>query len=240
MSAPADRAESITVNYALALEWSTGTDGVPVCYDDGVAFDEVESTIALRLTPAELTAWEAIWQGNRKVAFLDWTSHPLGPTVTVASGTVEATLVDFYTDGPADSSMTLFDAVAKLHYGPLDAPGTASPTEVLGRGVPYHSVRPLTKALPTDGATYIMIPATAESDRSCRWYSSGLSRYEAALGINWLRTLRGGSYAWTAAGQAFPFGPGESQTAVIKIPSWRVTEESNFTWGLELEVIRVG
>jgi hypothetical protein len=240
VAAPVDRAESITVTYSLALEWATGTDGTPICYDDGADFDELDSTITMRLTPTEVTAWESIWQGARKVTFLDWSSLPLGPTVTVSDGVAEATLVDFYLDGPADSSMTLFDAVAKLHYGPLDAPGAGSITEVFDHGVPYHSVRPLTKALHTDGATYILVPATAESDRSCQWYASGLSRDDIASAIDWLRNLRGGAYSWTAAGQAFPFGPGESQTALVKIPSWTVTEESNFTWGLELEVIRVG
>lgn len=240
MAAPADRAESISISYALALEWTTGADGTPICYDDGAAFDEIETTLTLRLTPSELMAWEKIWQGARKVTFADWTSLPLGPEIVVSDGLAEASLVDFAPDGPADSSMALFDAVAKLHYGPLAAPSAGSITSILAHGVPYHASRALTKGIHMDGATYIMIPATAESDRTCKWYSSGLSRAQVVDGINWLRTLRGATYSWTAAGQAFPFGPGESQTALVKIPSWNVTEESNFTWGIELEVIRVG
>ena len=236
----ADQAESVSVEYRLAMDWATALDGLPICYDDGAAFDEIFSTITLRLTPSELAAWEAIWKGARLVTFLDWTGLPLGPEIDVSGGVIEATLLDFSVDGPADASMTLFDAVAKLHYGPLPAPSSGSPAAIFAHGVPYHATRPDSKALHTDGATVLLVPTSSESDRSCTWYASGLTRDEVVSGINWLRTLRGASYAWTAAGQAFPFGPGESQTATIRIPSWKVSQESNFTWGIELEVVRIG
>lgn len=235
-----DQAESVSVTYSLAIEWGTALDGTPVAYDDGAAFDELESTITLRLTPSELTAWEAAWQGTRVVTFLGWTGLPLGPEYDVSDGLTSATLMDFSVDGPADSSMTLFDAVARLHYGPLPAPSAGSLAAVLAHGVPYHASRPQVKALPSDGATVFTVPATSEVDRTCKWYASGLSRSEVVDGINYLRTLRGSSFVWTAAGQAFPFGPGESQTATVKIPGWVVAQESNFTWGLELEVVRIG
>lgn len=53
----ADRAESVSVEYALALDWSEALDGTPVCYDDGAVYDELVSTLTMRLTPSELSMW---------------------------------------------------------------------------------------------------------------------------------------------------------------------------------------
>lgn len=236
----ADQAESVSVTYSLAMEWSTALDGTPVCYDDGAAFDDLVSTLTLRLEPSEREAWEAIFQGNRAVTFAGWTGLPLGPEYDVSDGLTQGALLDFQIDGPTDGTCALFDAVAKIHYGPLPAPSAGSITAALSRGVPYHSVRPLTKALRTDGGTVISVPSGAESDRTTRWYSSGLTRAEVVDAINWLRTNRGGAFSWIASGVSLPWGSGESTTATCKIPSWVVAQESNFSWGLELEVVRIG
>lgn len=234
----ADRAESVSVEYALALDWSEALDGTPVCYDDGAVYDELVSTLTMRLTPSELSVWEAAFQGDREMTFLDWTGLPLGPEIDVSSGTVTAIILDLIVDGPADSSMTLFDVTAVLQYGPLSAPSAGSITAVLDNGVPYHSLRPSTKALRTDGGTVELVEYGAESTRRTVWYASGLSRSEVVDAINWLRTFRGGNYLWAASGLSRPFGPGESQNATVRFPAWKVNQESNFTWGIELEVVR--
>ena len=234
----ADRAESVSVEYALALEWSEALDGTPVCYDDGVQYDEIVSTVTMRLTPSELTTWEAAFQGDREMTFAHWTGLPLGPEIDVSSGTVTAIILDLIVDGPADSSMTLFDVTAVLHYGPLGNPSAGSITAVLANGVPYHSSRPSTRALRTAGGTVAQVEYGAESTRRSVWYASGLSRSEIVDAINWLRTLRGNNYLWSASGLSRPFGPGESQSATVRFPAWKVSQEGNLTWGIELEVVR--
>lgn len=236
----ADQAESVSVAYSLALEWSTALDGVPVCYDDGAAYDTLTSTLTLRLEPDELEVWEAIWQGSRIVTFDGWTSLPLGPAYDVSDGMTSASLMDFKVDGPSDGSCRLFDAVAVVQYGPLPMPSAGDITAALTHGVPYHGSRPLTKALETDGGTVVMLISGSESDRTTKWYSSGLSRAEIVAAIDWLRTSRGDSSTWSAPGVSHPFGPGQPVSASCKFPSWIVSQESNFTWGLELEVVRIG
>lgn len=233
-----DRAESVSVEYVLALDWSEALDGTPVCYDDGATYDEIVSTVTMRLTPSELTTWEAAFQGSRLMTFLDWTGLPLGPEIDVSAGDVTATILDFVVDGPADSSMTLFDVTAVLKYGPLSSPSAGSITAVLSNGVPYHSSRPSTRVLRTYGGTVAQVVYGAESTRRTVWYASGLSRAEIVDAINWLRTQRGQTYTWTASGLSRPFGPGESQSATVRFPAWKVSQESNLTWGIELEVVR--
>lgn len=235
-----DRAESVSVEYALALDWSEALDGTSVCYDDGAQYDEIVSTVTMRLTPSELTAWEAAFQGDREMTFEHWTGLPLGPEIDVSGGTVTATILDFVVDGPADSSMTLFDVTAILQYGPLSAPSAGSITPVLANGVPYHSSRPSTRSLRTAGGTVAQVEYGYESSRRCVWYASGLSRSEIVDAINWLRTLRGGNYLWTASGLNRPFGPGEGQYNNVRFPAWKVSQESSLAWGIELEVIRRG
>ena len=236
---PVDRAESVSYDYRLALDWDTALDGTPICIDDGATYDYIESTITMRLTPTELAEWEAAWEGNG-IVYPPGTGRLLGPTVDHSGADIACTLQDFVIDGPADSAMTLFDVTARLHYNGLGTPSAGSPSPLMDRGVPYHSIRPGYRSIILDSGGAAVVPYSGASTRMTKWYSSGLTLSEAQDAINWLRTLRGSQYAWTVGGTGFPFGPSESQTNTIWIPAWRCLRESNFTYGFELEIVLDG
>lgn len=231
-------AESVQVEYDLAIDWTEAADGTPIAYDDGAVYDSIRSTITLRLLPAELTALEAAWEGDRLWSIYG-TGFLLGPTVD-HSGGVQVRLESFQVDGPADSSMSLFDATVTVLYGPLSTPSAGSLALVMSRGVPYHSTRPGSTAWLTDGGGSDVATYGGRSTRSTVWYSNSLSTAQAADVVDALRTLRGSSMAWTATGLSRPFGPDESQTSTVWIPRWRVFRGSNLTWDIEMEVVRDG
>lgn len=231
-------AESVQVEYDLALEWTEAADGTPIAYDDGAVYDSIRSTLTLRLQPSELAALEAAWEGDR-IWTIDGTGFLLGPTIDHTAG-VQVRLESFQVDGPSDSSMSLFDATVTVLYGPMASPSAGSLALVMSRGVPYHSTRPGSRAWLTDGGGSDVALYGGRSTRSTVWYSNNLTTAQAADVVNALRTLRGSSMVWTATGLSRPFGPEEGQTSNVWIPRWRVLRGSNLTWDVEMEVFRNG
>lgn len=233
-------AESAEVEYRLSIDWSEAADGTPLAFDDGSAYDYLVGTITARLLPAELTTLEAAWQSSTRLLTLESTGRLLGPTLDTTTPGIEVRMMDFRVDQPADSAMTLFDATMVVHYGPLAAPSPGSLAAVIARGVPYHTPNPNSAAWATEGGTSDVSAFSRVSTRRTMWYCQGLTHAEASDAVNALRTLRGSTVAWTAPGTGRPFGPGESQFAVVWIPSWRLSRESNFSWMIELELVRNG
>lgn len=232
-------AEAHETTHALALEWTESADGTPVAYDDGAAYDYIESTITARLTPAELTALETAWQSPDKLYTIYSTGYLLGPLIDMSAG-VEVRLMSYQVDQSADSAMTLYDVTIGVHYGPLSAPSAGSLAVVQSRGRPYHSVAPGAASWITEGGTSSVNAYGRASDRSCTWYTHSLTTAQAADVVNALRTLRGSSTTWTAGGVATPWGPSESGTATVWIPEWSVHRESNLLWGVQMELVRNG
>lgn len=232
-------AEAHETTHALALEWTEAADGTPVAYDDGAAYDYIESTITARMTPAELTALETAWQSSTKLYTIYSTGYLLGPLIDMSAG-VEVRLMSYQVDQSADSSMTLYDVTIGVHYGPLSAPSAGSLAVVQSRGRPYHSVAPGAASWITEGGTSDVNAYGRASERSCTWYTHSLTTAQAADVVNALRTLRGSSTTWTAGGVATPWGPSESGTATVWIPEWSVHRESNLLWGVQMELVRNG
>lgn len=231
-------AESNQVRYVLAIDWDEATDGLPVGYDDGTAYDYIEATLTARLTPAELQTVETAWQSATRNLTIESTGFLLGPTIDTSTPGVEVRIMDFKIDGPADSAMTLFDVTMEVRKGSLSAPTSGSLSVVQSRGVPYHSDAPLaaawgTEAGGTDVSTYGRV-----STRSCMWYSAGLTNAQAADVVNALRTLRVSTTAWNTSGNALPFGPGQGNSYTVYIPSWELIRESNLSWMAKLELVR--
>lgn len=233
------QAEAHETTHALALEWTEAADGTPVAYDDGAAYDYIESTITARMTPDELTALETAWQSSTKLYTITSTGYLLGPLIDMSAG-VEVRLMSYQVDQSADSSMTLYDVTIGVHYGPLSAPSTGSLAVVQSRGRPYHLVAPGAASWITEGGTSDVNAYGRASERSCTWYTHSLTTAQAADVVNALRTLRGSSTTWTAGGVATPWGPGESGTATVWIPEWSVHRESNLLWGVQMELVRNG
>lgn len=233
-------AESAEVAYRLAMDWDVASDGTPIAYDDGAAYDYITATITVRLTPAELAALEAVWQSSTRLLTVESTGRLLGPTLDTTTPGIQARMMDFRVDQPADSAMTLFDATMGLHYGPLSAPSAGSLAAVIARGVPYHTPHPVTSAWATEGGSTSVVTFSRKSTRSTMWYCSGLTHAEASDAVNFLRTLRASTMVWTAPGTGRPWGPGEAQSATVWIPAWSIHRESNFSWNIELEVVRNG
>lgn len=237
---PADIvAEAHETTHALALEWTEAADGTPVAYDDGSAYDYIESTITVRMTPDELTALETAWQSSTKLYTIYSTGYLLGPLIDMSAG-VEVRLMSYQVDQSADSAMTLYDVTIGVHYGPLSAPSAGSLAVVQSRGRPYHSVAPGAASWITEGGSSDVNAYGRASERSCTWYTHSLTTAQAADVVNALRTLRGSSTTWTAGGVATPWGPGESGTATVWIPEWSVHRESNLLWGVQMELVRNG
>ena len=232
-------AEAHETTHAMALEWTEAADGTPVAYDDGSAYDYIESTITARMTPAELTALETAWQSPTKLYTIYSTGYLLGPLIDMSAG-VEVRLMSYQVDQSADSSMTLYDVTIGVHYGPLSAPSAGSLAVVQSRGRPYHSVAPGAASWITEGGTSDVNAYGRASERSCTWYTHSLTTAQAADVVNALRTLRGSSTTWTAGGVATPWGPSESGTATVWIPEWSVHRESNLLWGVQMELVRNG
>lgn len=235
---PGTPAESVQVEYDLALEWTEAADGTPIAYDDGAVYDSIRSTLTLRLQPSELAALESAWEGDR-LWTIDGTGFLLGPTIDHTAG-VQVRLESFQVDGPSDSSMSLFDATVTVLYGPMASPSAGSLALVMSRGVPYHSTRPGSRAWLTDGGGSDVALYGGRSTRSTVWYSNNLTTAQAADVVNALRTLRGSSTVWTATGASLPFGPGEGTTYTVWIPRWKILRGSNLTWDVEMEVVRNG
>lgn len=233
-------AESAEVEYRLSIDWSEAADGTPLAFDDGSAYDYLVGTITARLLPSELTNLEAAWQSSTRLLTIESTGRLLGPTLDTTTPGIEVRMMDFRVDQPADSAMTLFDATMVVHYGPLSAPSPGSLAAVIARGVPYHTPNPNSAAWTTEGGTSDASAFSRVSTRRTMWYCQGLTHAEASDAVNALRTLRGSTVAWTAPGTGRPFGPGESQFAVVWIPYWRLSRESNFSWMIELELVRNG
>jgi uncharacterized protein (TIGR02145 family) len=235
---PPSPAESVQVEYDIAIEWTEAADGTPIAYDDGAVYDSIRSTLTLRLQPSELAALESAWEGDRL-----WTVYGtgflLGPTIDHTAG-VQVRLESFQVDGPSDSSMSLFDVTVTVMYGPMASPSAGSLALVMSRGVPYHSTRPGSRAWLTDGGGSDVALYGGRSTRSTVWYSNNLSTAQAADVVNALRTLRGSSMTWTATGLSRPFGLEEGQTSTVWIPRWRILRGSNLTWDVEMEVFRNG
>jgi len=236
---PPINAEAHETTHALALEWTEAADGTPVAYDDGSAYDYIESTITARMTPDELTALETAWQSSTKLYTIYSTGYLLGPLIDMSAG-VEVRLMSYQVDQSADSAMTLYDVTIGVHYGPLSAPSAGSLAVVQTRGRPYHSVAPGAASWITEGGTSDVNAYGRASERSCTWYTHSLTTAQAADVVNALRTLRGSSTTWTAGGVATPWGPGESGTATVWIPEWSVHRESNLLWGVQMELVRNG
>lgn len=232
-------AEAHETTHALALEWTEAADGTPVAYDDGAAYDYIESTITARLTPSELATLESAWQSSTKLYTIISTGYLLGPLIDMSAG-VEVRLMSYQVDQSADSAMTLYDVTIGVHYGPLSAPSAGSLAVVQSRGRPYHSVAPGAASWITEGGTSDVNAYGRASERSCTWYTHSLTTAQAADVINALRTLRGSSTTWTAGGVATPWGPGEFGTATVWIPEWSVHRESNLLWGVQMELVRNG
>lgn len=232
-------AEAHETTHALALEWTEAADGTPVAYDDGAAYDYIESTITARMTPDELTALETAWQSSTKLYTIYSTGYLLGPLIDMSAG-VEVRLMYYQVDQSADSAMTLYDVTIGVHYGPLSAPSAGSLAVVQSRGRPYHSVAPGAASWITEGGTSDVNAYGRASERSCTWYTHSLTTAQAADVVNALRTLRGSSTTWTAGGVATPWGPSESGTATVWIPEWSVHRESNLLWGVQMELVRNG
>lgn len=237
---PADiNAEAHETTHALALEWTEAADGTPVAYDDGAAYDYIESTITARMTPDELAALETAWQSSTKLYTIYSTGYLLGPLIDMSAG-VEVRLMSYQEDQSADSAMTLYDVTIGVHYGPLSAPSAGSLAVVQSRGRPYHSVAPGAASWITEGGTSDVNAYGRASERSCTWYTHSLTTAQAADVVNALRTIRGSSTTWTAGGVATPWGPGESGTATVWIPEWSIHRESNLLWGVQMELVRNG
>lgn len=236
---PEITAEAHETTHALALEWTEAADGTPVAYDDGTAYDYIESTITARLTAAELATLETAWQSSTKLYTIYSTGYLLGPLIDMSAG-VEVRLMSYQVDQSADSAMTLYDVTIGVHYGPLSAPSAGSLAVVQSRGRPYHSVAPGAASWITEGGTSDVNAYGRASERSCTWFTHSLTTAQAADVVNALRTLRGSSTTWTAGGVATPWGPSESGTAIVWIPEWSVHRESNLLWGVQMELVRNG
>jgi len=222
--------------YRLALDWIDGADGMPVCLDDGSAYDTVEATITGRLLPDELSDLHDAWQGSRLYAMTS-TGYLLGPEIDMSAG-VTVTLLDVKVDGPSDSSCTLYDVTIVVGYA-LSMAITANELGfAFASGVPYHESRPTTVAQMFDGGSYGVATTGAAIARRCTWYISGLTQPYANAICRELRYLRGSQYAWDTVGVEEPFGPGGGTSSFVRIPGWRVIAESNLTWGLEINVVQ--
>lgn len=228
--------ETTQPEYRLALDWTTGLDGLPVCLDDGSEYDTVEATITGRLTPEELGDLLEAWEGTRLYT-ITTTGYLLGPEIDMSSGR-EVTLLDVAIDGPSDSSCTLYDVTARI-CGALPTAATANELHfAFDTGVPYPSSRPSKVVYHLDGGSYSTGTIGSHVMRSTRWYSSGHTTPYAMAICRELRYLRGGVYAWDTVGVEAPFGPLGGNSTFCRIVSWRVVSESNLTWSVEMDVIR--
>ena len=236
-----DRVEACSVEYRLAIDWGTALDGSPVRMDDGPDYDSLMATMTLRLTPSELTAMEGCYQDDR-ILTVNGDGRVLGPEIDTLMG-VPCSFLSLVVDGPSDPSCTLYDATIQVGYGPLpalvDPPGVSS---IFEHGVPYHSVRPYGQMLLLEDGRAAQVGATARSNRSTKWYTSGVPLYLANSMVRALRNLRGGQFPWGTFGVSKPWGPGEPDfpNTYAWIPSWTVSRESNLSWLFELEVVRDG
>lgn len=233
-------AESSEVDYRLSIDWSEAADGWPLAFDDGAAYDYITATITARMLPDELTTLEAAWQSSTRLLTIESTGRLLGPTLDTTSPGLQVRMMDFRVDQPADSAMTLFDVTMVVHYGPLTSPSPGSLEAIIARGVPYHTPNPNSAAWVTEGGTSDVSSFSRVSTRRTMWYTTGLTHAEASDAVNALRTLRGSSMVWTAPGTGRPFGPGEAQSATVWITNWKLSRESNFSWMIELELVRNG
>lgn len=227
--------ETVEVEYLLSIDWGMSADGLPIGYDDGPQYDAIESTLTARLTPAQVEAVRESMQVDGGAITIDGSGYLLGPTINHVAG-VDCRLVSFVQDGPADSSLSLIDCTAAIHYGPLSAPSGGSLEYVLAHGVPYPSDDPL--HLPwLDEAGGSHADARGQySTASVRWYSGQLTTTQAADAVNALRSLRTARTSWTS--MIRPFGEGSSFTNYITIPRFKVVRESALTWAIELEIYR--
>lgn len=224
--------------YRLALDWTVGADGMPVCLDDGSAYDTVEATITGRLLPDELSDLHDAWQGSRLYAMTS-TGYLLGPEIDMAAG-VTVTLLDVKVDGPSDSSCTLYDVTIVVGYALPTAVTAGELDFAFASGVPYHESRPATVAQMLDGGSYSIAATGSAVARRCTWYVSGLTQPYANAICRELRYLRGDQYYWDTVGVEQPFGPDSFAASFVRIPGWRVIAESNLTWGFEIDVVQEG
>lgn len=222
--------------YRLALEWSQAADGTPICYDDGQSYDYIESTLTGRLLPDEMEALNTAWTTNREYVITS-TGFLLGPEVDMSAG-VMVTLVDVVSDGPVDSSMTMYDVTIKIHYANLPTLTDGDLRLALSSGVPYHQAIPSTTFNVTARGRAVYTESTVAVDRSCKWYAAHLSQQDAASAVAALRLLRGGQFAWYPNGALEPWGPGIEPNALIWIPDWQVVADSPMTWGIEATLVR--
>lgn len=222
--------------YRLALDWTTGADGMPVCLDDGSEYDTIEATITGRLLPDELSDLHDAWQGLRLYAMTS-TGYLLGPEIDMEAG-VTVTLLDVQVDGPADSSCTLYDVTIVVGYALTTAVTAGELGFAFAYGVPYHASAPASVARGLDGGVYSVASVGAATSRRCVWYVSGLAQPYASAICRELRYLRGSQYAWDTVGVELPFGPGGGVSSFVRIPGWRVIAESNLTWGFEIDVVQ--
>lgn len=223
--------------YRLALDWSIAADGSPICFDDGVAYDSIESTITGRLLPSEMAGLLTAWSGPRTYSIVS-TGWLLGPEIDMSSG-VSVTLLDLVNDGPVDSSMAAYDVTITVSYGPISAPSSGDLEIALLSGVPYASAIPgTTSALMDNGATTVS-DFDAAIQRSCKWYASYLPNDSAALVAKGLRYLRGGIYNWTPPAGAEPWGPGFPASGDVVITSWTIVADSPMTWGIEMTLVKM-
>ena len=222
--------------YRLALEWTDGADGMPICLDDGSSYDTVEATITGRLLPDELSDLLDAWQGNRGYAIIS-SGYLLGPEIDMSGGEV-VTLLDVIIDGPSDSSCTLYDVTISVGHTLPSATTAGELGFAFASGVPYAEARPTDTVHALDGGSYITAPVGSAVARRCTWYTSGLTQPYANAICRELRYLRGDQYAWDAIGVEQPFGPGGGTSSFVRIPGWRVIAESNLTWGFEIDVVQ--
>ena len=223
--------------YRLALDWSIAADGSPICFDDGAAYDSIESTITGRLLPSEMESLLTAWNGPRTYNMTS-TGWLLGPEIDMSSG-VTVMLIDLVNDGPVDSAMGAYDVTITVSYGPISIPSSGDVEVALLSGVPYASAIPMsTSALMENGSTSVSDFDTAVQ-RSCKWYASYLPNDAAALVARGLRYLRGGVYNWTPPAGLEPWGPGLSASGDIMITGWAIVADSAMTWGVEMMLVKM-
>ena len=228
--------ETTQPRYRLALEWTMGADGMPVCLDDGTANDTVEATITGRLLPDELNDLTDAWEGTR-LCTITSTGYLLGPEIDMSGG-VEVTLLDLQIDGPSDSSCTMYDVTATIGSALPSGAFTDDLRLALDNGVPYPSSRAASVASQMDGGTYSVIATGGATTRRTKWYVSNLSTQYAGAICRDLRGLRGDQYGWDATGVSHPFGPGGGTSSFVRVVGWSVYAESNLTWGMELDIVQ--
>lgn len=232
-------AEGGEIEYHLGTEWTEAADGSMIGYYDGDDCEYIASTITARLTPNELVSLETAWQSATRLYTITSSGYLLGPTIDMSAGT-QVRLMDYVVDQSADSAMTLYDVTLQVHYGPLGAPSAGSLAYVMAHGRPYHAVTPGAAAWITEGGSSDINSYSRVSTRRAMWYCHGLTTAQAADAVNFMRSHGNSELSWVSGGSATPWGPSQSGSADVWIPSFSVRRESNLTWGVEMELVRNG